>query len=110
MERSPAYIFDLLDKLTPKPAHVYKLLSRWGLFEPIKRPERVITRVYGKLSFNVHEHYSTLDVGKAILEDKEIFEIPQPFLETTAKDYLQKLQQVLKLWIISERNLLKLTF
>ena len=84
VERSSAYIFDLLDKLklnklTPKPAHVYKLLSRWSLFEPIKKPERVIARVYGKLSFNVHEHYSTLDVGRAILEDKEIFEVPQPF-------------------------------
>jgi len=60
----------------------HQLLScqdRWNLFEPIKRPEREIARVYGKLSFNVHEHYSTLDVGRAILEDKEIFKVPQPF-------------------------------
>ena len=112
-EKSSVYIFDLLDKLKinklrPKPACVYKLLSKWGLFEPIEKPEKVIARVYGKLSFNVHQHYSTIDVGRAILEDKEIFEIHPPFLETSARQYLQELQQVLKLWTISELNLLKL--
>lgn len=115
VEETSAHIFDLLDelklnKLAPKPASVYKLLSKCGLFEPIKKPERVIARVYGKLSFNIHEHYSTLDVGRAVTEDKEIFEIPQPFLETSARDYLQELQQVLELWRVSESNLLKLTF
>ena len=78
-----------------------------GYFRPIKRPEKAIARLYGKLSFNAHEHFSTLDVGRAILEGAEIFEVPQPFLKGSMEGYLKAFHEVLSFWRVSEQNLLK---
>ena len=109
LEENSAYIFDALEQIRqPRPEirPTYKLLSKWGYFSPIKRPEKTIARLYGKLSFNAHEHFSTLDVGRAILEGAEIFEVPQLFLESSMREYLKDLQEVLSLWKTSEQNLL----
>lgn len=112
LEKNSAHIFDLLDefpKYKPKPSAMYRLLSKWGLFAPIERPERLIAGIYGKLSFSVHQHYSSLDIGRAIIEGKEIFEYPSPFLEKSIKEYLELYNQISKLWITSEINLLEFT-
>ena len=109
LEENSAYIFDALEQICqPRPEirPAYKLLSKWGYFSPIKRPEKAIARLYGKLSFNAHEHISTLDVGRAMEEEAEIFEVPQPFLESSMREYLKDLQEVLSLLKTSEQNLL----
>ena len=57
LEKTSAYIFDILELIhQPRPEirPTYKLLAKWGLFDPIKRPEKIIAKLYGKLSFNTH--------------------------------------------------------
>jgi len=110
LEENSAHIFDILEQIhQPRPEirPTYKLLAKWGYFHPIEKPEKAIARLYGKLSFNAHEHFSALDVGRAILEGAEIFEVPQPFLKGSMEEYLKDFQEVLNFWKISEQNLLK---
>jgi len=69
LEENSAQIFDVLNQIRqPRPEirPTYKLLANWGYFRLIERPEKAIARLYGKLSFNAHEHFSTLDVGRAL--------------------------------------------
>jgi len=65
-----------------------------------------MAKLYGKLSFNAHEHISTTDVGRAILEGAEIFEASATIFENIGRRVFRLFHHIVNLWITSERNLL----
>jgi hypothetical protein len=112
VNETSARIFDVMNTLhkqyKPKIIEVVKLLSGWGLFKPIEDPVGEFHAVYhSKLSFVVHQHYTTTDIGRAILEKAEIFEVSQPFLKETIEEYLKEFHKVLEFWLNAEQNLIK---
>lgn len=113
LEKNSAYIFDLLERipsLPPEMRQTYTLLAKWGFFYPIKKPIKAIDRLYyAMLSYNVHQNFKAIDIGRAILEGEEIFEIHFPFLKKSLEDFLRAFHEVSDLWMFSEFNLLKIT-
>ena len=113
LEKNSAHIFDLLEKMPsilPEIRQTYVLLAKWGFFHPIKNPIKVIDRLYqAKLSYNVHQHFKAIDIGRTILEGEEIFEIRSPFLKKSLQDFLKTFQEVSDLWLQSELNMLRFT-
>jgi hypothetical protein len=113
LEKNSAHIFDLFEgipSLPPEIRQTYVLLAKWGFFHPIKKPIKVIDRLYyAELSYNVHQNFRAIDIGRAVLEGEEIFEVSSPFLKKSLEDYLKAFRGVSDLWMLSELNLLKLT-
>jgi hypothetical protein len=113
LEKNSAHIFDLFERIPSLPPEIrqtYDLLAKWGFFHPIKKSIKVIDRLYyAELSYNVHQNFRAIDIGRAVLEGEEIFEVHCPFLKKSLEDYLKAFHEVSDLWMLSELNLLKFT-
>jgi hypothetical protein len=80
LEENSSLIFDLMLRMKPYISyyihyrHIVPQVVHWGFLQPLKREDaiRSLKRLYAELSLNVHEHPSTTDVGRAIIERGEV--------------------------------------
>ena len=62
-----------LRKLIPSPKKIILQLSEWGILNPI--PPNIVYQLYTSLSADVHVIPDRTDIGKRILQQKNLFEI-----------------------------------
>lgn len=80
-------------------------LDDWGMFSPIRDAETSIYKaIYGKLSGDVHVAPDSIDIGRRLIAEIDIFE--QTLLPHVLQEYVVSLHTIMDLSIVVELNVM----
>lgn len=112
-ERTSASIYDKifpiteeseLKKLIPSLKQIIKQLSEWGIFEPIPNPTEKIYRIYSHLSADVHVTPDKIDLGRRLIEGKDLFEVT--IIPKELNKFSKMLHNVMDIGVVVELSIL----
>jgi hypothetical protein len=111
LEEGSAHIFDLvrgpLYELHLQFRSIVTQVIHWNLLYPLNPAETfdAMSKLYGELCSNVHEHPDRTDMGRIIMEKGELFE--QKPLKGSLEEFLDAWLQVLDVIALISINVLK---
>ncbi len=111
LETASASIFDLMKGDWMQSAFRIDIgskiqqLTDWAILKGLDEP-RIVRKLYGRLSENVHQRIEHTDIGRAIEEGEEIFEWPPKILAESLNDFLGEFHLAIDIGVVVELNLL----
>jgi len=113
LERTSGGIFDIIEPIPEDPVLrrfippqkvVIEQLDEWGIFGSIRDPTSKVYSIYSSLSGDVHVIPDETDIGRRLLQEKDIFEITVIYEELNK--FLEILRKVIDIGIVIELNIL----
>ncbi|MCD6482923.1 MAG: hypothetical protein J7K83_01480, partial [Candidatus Aenigmarchaeota archaeon] len=101
---APLYKNPELEKLliVLKPRIVLEQLSSWKILDPYNHDD--VYRIYKKLSQDVHVIPDKTDIGRRLLQEKDMFETT--IIQAELEEFLKLLHKVMDIAIVIELNIL----
>ncbi|MHA1722511.1 MAG: hypothetical protein ACTSXW_05470 [Candidatus Baldrarchaeia archaeon] len=93
-----------LKRLEPRINVIVEQLAEWGIFNPISDSANYVYSIYKDLSIEVHVFPDRIDIGRRLLQGKDLFEVTV-VLEELNK-FLKTLHEVMDIGVIIELNIL----
>lgn len=94
-----------LQKLIPDIKTIIAQLDRWGILDPIPKPvEKVYGGIYRELCKEVHVIPDKTDIGRRLLQQKDLFEIT--IMPRELNKFLETLHKIMDVGIVIELNIL----
>ena len=111
LEETSAGIYDKISpiiedlKFRPSIRTMVDQLDNWGMFSPIRDAETSIYKaIYGKLSGDVHVAPESIDIGRRLVAEIDIFE--QTLLPHVLQEYVVSLHTIIDLSVVVELNVM----
>jgi hypothetical protein len=94
-------------KFRPSNETMLRQLAKWGVFEGIEAPVTRVSRIYHKLSGDVHAHPNRTGIGRILTyRPRDLFE-QKKVIRRVLAEYLRDLRKVTDIGIVMTMNLLK---
>jgi hypothetical protein len=112
-EETSVAIYDKTSRIIDDPKFrisnevMLKQLTKWGIFEGCAAPVSTVSRIYHKLSKDVHAHPNRTGTGRILIyRPRDLFK-PKRVMRRILSEYLNDLRKVTDLGIAMTMNLLK---